>query len=153
MRRITNALILASAALIAAGGFIHLREWLETYRDVPSEAPGAFVVRVGFPVNAGLSFVLALALLTTVLVARRFQLVTIAAAFGFQAGSLAVLIGTRAGTVLGWTEPTWTPGANQTRAVEIGALLCLAAAAYALRLGDRPVSTPTLAEALAEPSR
>ena len=68
MRRITNALILASAALIAAGGFIHLREWLETYRDVPSEAPGAFVVRVGFPVNAGLSFVLALALLTTVLV-------------------------------------------------------------------------------------
>ena len=147
MRRTATPLILASAALIAAGGSIHLREWLETYRDVPSEAPGAFVVRLGFPVNAGVSLVVALALVATVFVARRFQLVAIGTAFGFQAGSLAVLIGTRVGTVLGWTEPRWTPGANQTRAVEIGALLCLAAAALTLRIGDRPVPTPNLAKA------
>ena len=48
------------------------------------------------------------------------------AALAFEVSSVAVLIGTRMGTVLGWTEPVWTAGADQSRAVEVGALLCLA---------------------------
>ena len=141
MRRTTTPLVLASAVFIAAGGFIHLREWLETYRDVPSQAPGADLVRVGFPLNAGLSLLVALALVATLVVARRFQLVAVAGAMAFQAGSLAVLIGTRIGTVAGWTEPVWTMGADQTRAVEIGALLCLGALML-VRLVDGRLTMP-----------
>lgn len=137
MRRSTNPLVLASAAFVAAGGYIHLREWLETYRDVPSEAPGAFVVRLGFPVNAGVSLLIAIALVATVFVAQQVQPLVIVTAFLFQAGSLAVLIGTRIGTVFGWTEPGWSPGATQTRAVEIAAMVCLAAA-FALTVRRAP---------------
>jgi len=145
MRRFTTPLVLVSAAFVAAGGYIHLREWLDTYRDVPSEAPGAFVVRVGFPLNAASSLLLAAALVATLFAARRLQPVVIASAFLFQAASLAVLIRTRTGTVLGWTEPSWTAGASQTRAVEIAALVCLGAAALLSRADGRssPVPSPT----------
>ncbi len=118
---------LAAAAFVLAGGYVHLREWLDGYRDVPADAPGAFVVRIGFPVNAALSVVVAGALVVTLFVATRHASKVVAAAALFQAGSLAVLIGTRVGSVLGWMEPTWTPGANQSRALEIGALLALGA--------------------------
>jgi hypothetical protein len=143
MRRFTTPLVLASAVFVLAGGYLHRREWLDAYRDVPSEAPGAFVVRVGFPVNVGLSVLLAVALLATLFVARSLQPAAIAAAFLFQAGSLALLIGTRIGTVAGWTEPVWTTGASQTRAVEIAALVCLGAAATASRTHVRSTPVPT----------
>ena len=44
----------------------------------------------------------------------------------FQAVSLAVLILSRTDSVLGWSEPAWTRGADQIRAIEVGALICLA---------------------------
>ena len=142
MRRFTTPLVLASAALITAGGYIHLREWLETYRDVPSEAPGAFIVRIGFPLNAAVSLLLAIALVATVFVVRRFQPLVVASAFLFQAGSLAVLIGTRIDTVFGWTEPGWTTGASQTRAVEIAAMMCLPGALVLHRSPTDRASVP-----------
>lgn len=143
MRRFTTPLILASALFVLAGGYLHLREWLDTYRDVPSEAPGAFVVRVGFPVNVGLSVLLAVGLVATLFVARSLQPTVVAAAFVFQATSLAMLIGTRVGTVLGWSEPVWTTTASQTRAVEIAALVSLGAVAVVSRADQRSARVPS----------
>lgn len=120
-------LVLASAAFIVAGGYIHAREWLDTYRDVPAEAAGSVVVRVGFPVNAIVSLLVAAALVLTLFAGHRFGRWVVIGAIAFQAASLAVLIGTRVGSVLGWAEPIWTVGADQTRAVEIGALVALTA--------------------------
>jgi len=129
LRRRTTPLVLAAAAFIAAGGYIHLREWLDTYRDLPSGVPGSAVVRVGFPINVGLSVLLAVALVVTLFAGRRLAPLVIAAAVAFEAGSLAALILSRTGSLAGWMEPVWTRGANQTRAVEIGAIVALAAAA------------------------
>ena len=127
LQRRTTPLVVAAAAFVAAGGFIHLREWLDTYRDVPASVPGAAVVRVGFPINAGLSLLLAVALIVSMGTLRRFAPVVVAAAAIFEAGALGTLILSRTSTVAGWMEPVWTKGANQTRAVEIGAIGALAA--------------------------
>ena len=43
--------------------------------------------------------------------------------------SLIALIISRTGALAGWMEPVWTHGANQTRAVEIGALAALTSVA------------------------
>lgn len=53
-------LLLLSGVFVAAGGFVHLREWLVTYRHVPTSLPGAEVVRIGFVINAAVSAVLVL---------------------------------------------------------------------------------------------
>lgn len=121
----TAPLLLVAALFVAAGGFVHLREWLDTYRYVPESAPGAPVVRVGFPINAAASVVIASALAFCAIHRTRFAPRIVAAAILFQAGSLAALIVTRTGTFLGWAEPIWTLGANQSRAMEIGALFSL----------------------------
>lgn len=123
-----TAPLLASAALfVAAGGYVHLREWLDTYRHVPADAAGSFVVRIGFPINATASALLAVALACNAWRRTRFMPQVIVAAVTFQAVSLATLIATRTGTLFGWTEPSWTSGADQVRAVQIGALLTLTA--------------------------
>lgn len=125
---LTSVLALA-AVFVAAGGYVHLREWLDVYRHYPADLSGVEVVRVGFVINAGASAVLAIALLAAAFLGRRAVLGIVAAAALFQAASLAALIQSRRGTVLGWMEVGWSRGAAQTRAVEIGALLVLAAAA------------------------
>jgi hypothetical protein len=125
----------AAAAFVAAGGVIHLREWLETYRHVPAGLPGAAVVRVGFPSNAAVSAVLAVALLVACTrVGSRFVMPLLGATILFEIASLATLIATRTGSVLGWSEPDWSRGAEQTRAAEIGALVALGAMTAVLRL-------------------
>ena len=134
--RFTTPMVVLSAMFIGAGGFVHLREWLDVYREVPASAPGAAVVRIGFPLNAAASLLLVISL---VLVFRRPSRLTqpvILAAIAFQAASLATLIATRVGSVFGWSEPTWTPGAEQTRAVEAAAIVALLALA-ALSRRDR----------------
>lgn len=118
-----------SALFVAAGGYVHLREWLDLYRHVPADSPGAAVVTVGFPVNAGVSLLFAGALALCAWRPQRLAPLVVGGAALFQLASLALLIATRTGSVLGWTEPSWTPGADQTRAVEIGALISLAAVA------------------------
>lgn len=144
--RYTAPLLLAAALFVAAGGFVHLREWLDTYRHVPASAAGAAVVRVGFPMNAAASVAVAVALALCAVRRTRFAPHIIAAAMVFQAASLAALILTRTGSFLGWAEPIWTLGADQSRAVEIGALLSLTAVvavAILQRRGgqQRPVHT------------
>ena len=131
--RLTTPLLALASTFIAAGGFIHLREWLEVYRGVPASAPGSAVVRIGFPLTAVASVLVVLAL--GLAIRRRSRLIqpVILVALVMQAGSLAVLIATRMGSVLGWFEPIWTPGAEQTRAVEIAAIVALAALALAAR--------------------
>jgi hypothetical protein len=125
--RLTAPLMLSAALFTAAGGYIHLREWLDTYRHVPAGVPGSAVVRIGFPINVAVSFVLAAALLATTYRLHRLASLAVGATILFEAASLASLIISRTGSLFGWTEPVWTNGADQTRAVEIGALLCLAA--------------------------
>ena len=66
-RRPASPLLLALAALVAAGGYVHLREWLGSYRSLPSAVPGAAVVKVGFPITAAISVVLAVVLVATAL--------------------------------------------------------------------------------------
>ena len=121
----TSPMLGAAAVFVAAGGFIHLREWFALYRHVPADAPGAAVVRLGFPVNAVVSFALAAALAYLIVRRSPRSRYVVGAAFVVQAASLAALIVTRTGSLLGWSEPVWTRAADQTRAVEVGALLAL----------------------------
>ena len=146
--RYAAPMLLAATALVAAGGWVHLREWLEVYRDVPATAAGAAVVRVGFPVSAAISAVVAVALLATALRGRRTRTVAAAAAAAalFQAGSLVALILSRTGSLLGWAEPVWTRGADQIRAVELGTLAVLGVVAAILALQRRrPTVAPVAA--------
>jgi len=142
--KITNRpmtpLLLAIAGLVGAGGYVHLREWLGSYRSLPSAVPGSAVVKVGFPVTAAISAVLAVVLIVMALRRQdwnRTAAVVLGVTAIFQAVSLAVLILSRTDSVLGWSEPAWTRGADQIRAVEIGALICLAQVA-GLRAMMRP---------------
>jgi hypothetical protein len=134
--RPTTLLAVMSAMFIAAGGFIHLTEWLDLYRHVPANSPGADVVRLGFPHNAAASLVLAIAVLLVTWRRSRLTHPVIFTAIAFQVASLALLIATRVGTVFSWTEPSWTPGAEQSRAVEAAAIAALLALAVLVR-GDR----------------
>ncbi len=128
MHRLTGTMLFASAAYVVAGGYIHVSEWLAQYRFVPTSAPGAALVRIGFPVNAALSVVLAVVLVAAAVRLPRLVVPAVVGTMAFQAASLVFVIGSRIGTVLGWSEPAWTMAAEQTRAVEIGALLTLATA-------------------------
>jgi protein-S-isoprenylcysteine O-methyltransferase Ste14 len=138
--RPVSPLLCAIAVLVAAGGYVHLREWLGSYRFLPSAVPGAAVVKVGFPVAAAISAVLAVVLIDMALRRQewnRTAAVVIGATAVFQALSLTVLILSRTDSVFGWSETAWTRGAGQIRAVEVGALICLAQVA-GLRAMMRP---------------
>ena len=136
--RLARPMLLAAAAFTAAGGYVHLTEWLDTYRDVPSAAPGSWLVRIGFPVNAGVSLVAAVALVVAATRRPKLAAPAIVATFLCQAASLAFLIGSRTGSVLGWTEPIWTEGAERSRALEIAAMAALLVAVVI-----RPARRPT----------
>jgi hypothetical protein len=141
---LTRPMLLAASAFVAAGGWVHLREWLDTYRAVPADAPGAWLVRIGFPVHAGLS---ALAAVAVLLAATRLPSIlgpVLAATAAFQAGALATVVATRTGTVFGWTEPSWTLGAEQSRALGAAALVALAVVVGLRRLGGQPEPAPRL---------
>ncbi len=126
MRRVTTPLILIAALFVLAGGYVHLREWQDTYRALPAIVPGRDVVRIGFPINAAVSLVLALALLVTTVRFRRLAPLVLAGAMVFEAASLAAVVISRNASLFGWMESTWTLGANQSVALEIGALVNLA---------------------------
>jgi hypothetical protein len=135
LRRPATPLLVLGAVFVAAGGMVHLREWLDIYREVPASLPGAAVVRIGFPANAVASLVIAGSLLVAVFATRRIARGVALAGLAFQAASFAALIASRTGTVFGWMETGWSRGANQTRAVEIGAMVSLAAATALIGVG------------------
>lgn len=122
-------LVLAAIAglFVLGSGAIHLREWLEIYRDVPSQVEGAFVVTVGFPLHAATALLGVVALAAAVIWRASLIRPFAVALLAFEAASIAVLVQTRSGSVFGWTEPTWTPAAEQTLAIEIGAVVAIAA--------------------------
>lgn len=134
-RRPLTPLLTIAAAFVAAGGVIHLREWLDVYRYVPASIPGAVVVRAGFPINAAVSMLLAAGLIGVVVLSGPATRLVVWAAVAFEAGSLGTLIASRTGSVFGWMEPGWSAAASQTRAVEIGALLTLSAVLVTIALG------------------
>lgn len=144
-RKLTIPLVILSAVFVAAGGYVHLTEWLDVYRDLPSQTPGVEVVQVGFPVNVAVSVLAVVALGLAAWRRPRWLWLVVAGTVAFQAGSLASLILSRTGSVFGWTEPVWNDAANQTRAVEIGALVCLTA--LGVLLGLQRGSTKDLARA------
>ncbi len=119
---------------------MHLREWLVLYRDIPSSISGADVVRIGFPLNAVASVLVALLLVASAFAGRKLRVAAVASAGMFQVASLLVLVLSRYGGVGGWVERDWTRGATQTLALEIGALALLAlmtvVVAFDRRTGD-----------------
>ncbi len=123
------SLLTAGAVLVAAGGFVHLREWLEIYRHVPAAAHGSAVVRVGFPINAAASLLVSVTLAICAMATIKVRAQVVVVAVLLQVGALAALIASRTGSLFGWAEPSWTVGAKQAFAIEIGALLSVAAAA------------------------
>ncbi len=140
---LSAALLLVAAAFTVWGGFVHLREWLVFYRQLPASIPGSAVVRVGFPVSAAISAVLAVLLVFSALRARRLAPYVVVGAFLFHAASLAALIVSRNGTLFGWTESTWTGAANEARVAEIAAMASLfAAMAIAVVRERRPSLHP-----------
>lgn len=126
-KKIAAPLTFVAVLFVAAGGFVHLREWLETYRDVPARVPGSEVVVIGFPLHVAASVLAVAALVGAAGWKPAWLRIVAVGTAAFQASALAVLVATREGTVLGWTEPTYTRGAEQSLAVEIGALVMLAA--------------------------
>lgn len=123
---VSRLLLFAVSAMTAASGYVHGREWLDTYRDVPSAAPGSWLVRIGFPVHTVTSIALAATLMVVAVTLVRVMWPAVVAAIAFHAASLALVVATRKGSVFGWSEPVWTSGAVQSRALAIGALLGLA---------------------------
>ncbi|MDQ4131692.1 MAG: hypothetical protein M3179_00440 [Actinomycetota bacterium] len=126
--RLPAALLLAAAAFTAWSGYVHFREWLGFYRKLPASIPGSAVVRVGFPVTAVISAVLAVLLVLCALRRRRLAPYVVGGALLFHAASLAALIVSRNGSLFGWTEATWTGAANATRIAEVAAMVSLFAA-------------------------
>lgn len=142
-RSVSRSILSLVALYTAAGGYVHMQEWLDGYRNIPSGVPGSWVVRVGFPVNAAAAAIVAVALVVAA-VRRRGGVPALLAAVGLSAGTLSMLIATRTGSVFGWAEPVWTSGANQARAVAIGALVLAAMGAVT---AVRPVKLPSLVPA------
>jgi len=108
---------LLAAAMVLAGGAIHLNLWLGGYRGVPYIGPM-------FLVNVALSVFAAGALLISV--ARPVALASAA----LSAGSLVALVVSRTVGLLGFREP-WTPRSIQIIAAEVGAVVAIAAAGAA----------------------
>jgi hypothetical protein len=136
MRPAVLPLTIMSAVPLVTGGALHLRDWVRTYRAIPWEVPGAWVVRVGFPVNAAVSAVLAGLLLAAAAGRWSWLRFAVAGAIAFQVSSIVALVLSRQGSFLGWAEPVWTVESRQILAVELLTVLALAAAAVAT-LGPR----------------
>ena len=127
MRAVQRPLTILAALLIAAGGVVHFLEWNDAYRHLPGDVAGAALVKIGLPVNAVLSLLVAVALVVTLFAVRRLFTATVVAAVVFQLGSLAALVVSREGSLFGWQEATWTGAAEQSKVLEIAALVCLGA--------------------------
>lgn len=121
--KFTRPLFFSVALYTLMGGYVHLTEWLDGYRAIPSSVPGAFVVKLGFPLQAATSVVLALVLVLAATKLPKLIVPALAGNLAFQLSSLGILIATRVGSVFGWAEPRWTAGADQARAAELGAIV------------------------------
>lgn len=129
MRRLGLLLPALGAMFVLAGGGVHLREWLTTYRTVPADVPGAVVVRSGFLVNVAVSAVVAALVLVAAAVRMRrrsrWWLPVVVGAIVFEAANVVALILSRNGGFGGWSEEGWGSGATAALTVELTAVLLL----------------------------
>jgi hypothetical protein len=121
-------LLVAAAAYTAGGAYVHLREWLALYRDLPASIPGSAVVRVGFPLHAAMAAGLAVLLLFCALRAGHLVRWAVGGTLAFQVGAVAALVVSRTGSLFGWSEATWTGGATEALLAALGAIASLGAA-------------------------
>lgn len=113
---------IVAAVLVLLGGLFHYQIWDSDYREIPDGAvDGLDVVKIGFPVNAAVSVILAVLL---VVVARR-PIVWLAALL-FELASIVTLVLSREASVLGWKEPDWNADAKKVLLVEALAVVVLA---------------------------
>jgi O-antigen/teichoic acid export membrane protein len=103
---------LLAAALLLAGGIVHLNLWNGGYRYIPRIGP-LFLA----------NFVGSIALAGAVLVSRRAGVSL--AGMAFAGGSVVALILSRTVGLFGFTEMIWTPDAIKTLASELGAITTL----------------------------
>lgn len=109
----------AAAALVAAGGAIHLQQWLVRMRDVPTIGPM-------FLLNVAASALVAVLLLV------RPSYPSIGAGLAVSVGTLAALVVARYETLFGYREPTWRSPATAAVVVELAASACLVILAASL---------------------
>lgn len=116
-----------AAVLVLLGGILHLQLWNKTYRNLPSQYPGAWVVKDGFPVNGVLSILLAAALVITAsgLLDLAPRLIGFLALL-LEAGSIAALALSRSSHgIFSWRESGWNTDAKRVIFVELAAVLVL----------------------------
>ena len=117
-----------AAVLVALGGLWHLQVWDKTYRHLPAQVPGVWVVQKGFPVNAAASIVVAaLLLLTASGLLPRLRGPAALAALGLEVGSAIVLVLSRGPGIFHWREKgDWGSDPKRILVVEIAAVVVLA---------------------------
>ena len=122
---ITTIPAVLAAIGVAAGGVLHLQIWRSDYKPIPDGAvPGLWVVKKGFPINAGVSFVVALVLLAFAFgFVVRVGRLGLLAAVGVEAGSIAALVLSREASIFGWKEPDWSSDAKKVIVVEIASVV------------------------------
>jgi hypothetical protein len=106
---------LLAAALLLAGGAVHLDLWRGGYEGIPYIGPL-------FAANVVASALVALAVLV------RFNPVVVVAGIALATGSLVALLLSRTVGLLGFMEAGWSPDALRTIAAEVGAVVTLALA-------------------------
>ncbi|HEY4376370.1 MAG TPA: hypothetical protein VGM93_04400 [Acidimicrobiales bacterium] len=116
-----------AAILVLLGGILHLQLWNKTYRDTPSIAPGAWVVRDGFPVNATASIILAAALVASAagLLALAPRLIGFLALVLEGASIAALTLSRSTKGIFRWHETGWDTDAKRIIFVEVAAAIVL----------------------------
>ena len=93
---------LVGALAVLAGGLLHFKVWNDVYKEIPSgQAPGLWVVKIGFPVQAAASVLLAVLMIFV-----RRPIVW-AAAVLLDIGSVLALVLSRKASLFGWKEIGW----------------------------------------------
>lgn len=127
------AVWLASAVGVLAGGLLHLKIWNSDYRTeelLPSEVPGSWVVKTGFPINAVVSVVVAAAIAACAFgLIRVIRPYILPIALAVEVASIGALIASRQSSIFDWSEKGYDGDAKLVLVVEIVTIVLLIAAA------------------------
>ncbi len=121
-----------SALGVLYGGILHFQIWKSDYKDIPDGAvPGLWVVKKGFPINAAVSVVLAIALLLfAVGVIVRLGKLAVLGAAAVELGSIIALVLSRKASIFGWKETGWDGDAKKVLVTEIVSVVLLVATLF-----------------------
>lgn len=144
-------LALLAAAAVAAGGVLHVLLWDERYRtadQLPSEVPGAWVVKTGFPVNGALSILLALVLAAFAFgFIIRLGRLAVLGAIALEVGSIVALVLSNGDGFFKWTEKGDSDSSRVLR-LEIAAIVLLVATLLVDMVRSRAFSDDTAGDAV-----